>query len=77
MRAVVRNLLSLGRVAQTIGGYDGPTLGAKLATVTKRTFTEAQMAEARAMPARWTNVGKAGTTSLKASREPSGSGQSP
>ena len=61
MRAVVRNLHSLGRVAQTIDGYAGPMLGARLASANKRHFSERQMAEARAMPARWTNVGKAGT----------------
>ena len=60
MRAVVRNVHSLGRVAQRIESYDGPVLGAKLAEKNERFFTAEQMAEAKAMPARWTNVGKAG-----------------
>ena len=60
MRAVVRNIHSLGRVAQRYDSYDGPALGAKLAQPNKRSFSEAQLAEARAMPARWTNCGKAG-----------------
>ena len=58
MRAVVRNIHSLGRVAQTIGTFGGPHLGAKLAAKNERHFSEAQLAEARAMPARWTNLGK-------------------
>ena len=57
MRAVVRNLHSLGRVAQTIDGFEGPHLGAKLASRNERHFTEAQLLEARAMPSRWTNRG--------------------
>ena len=56
MRAVVRNVHSLGRVAQQLG-FDGPALGAKLATKNARSFSEAQLREARAMPARWTNRG--------------------
>ena len=58
MRAVVRNLHSVGRVAQTLGSYHGPVLGAKLAERNERHFTQAQLDEAKAMPARWTNVGK-------------------
>ena len=50
MRAVVRSLHSLGRVAQRIEGFEGPHLGAKLAQRNNRTFSEAQLAEARAMP---------------------------
>ena len=37
---VVRTLQSLGRVAQGVEGFDGPHLGAKLATETKRTFDD-------------------------------------
>ena len=58
VRAVVRNLHSLGRVSQNIATFDGPYLGARLSTPNERHFSEAQLAEARAMPARWTNVGK-------------------
>ena len=57
MRAVVRNLHSLGRVAQNVDGFEGPHLGAKLATKVERQFTEAQLAEARGLPSRWTNRG--------------------
>lgn len=56
--AVVRNIHSLGRVAQQLPAFDGPHLGARLASKNERHFSEAQLAEARAMPARWTNVGK-------------------
>jgi hypothetical protein len=58
VRAVVRNVHSLGRVAQTVASFEGPHLGPKLAVRNERHFSEAQLAEARAMPARWTNVGK-------------------
>ena len=58
LRAVVRNIHSLGRVAQRLEGFNGPTLGAKLAEKNERSFTEQQLNEAKAMPARWTNVGK-------------------
>ena len=58
IRAVVRNLHSLGRVAQTLEGFRGPHLGARLASKNERHFSEAQLAEARAMPARWTNLGR-------------------
>ena len=54
--AVVRNLHSLGRVAQQ-RGFSGPSLGAKLSTRNARQFSEEQMALAKAMPARWTNRG--------------------
>jgi len=54
--AVVRNLHSLGRVAQQ-RGFDGPTLGARLASRNVRTFSQAQLDEAKAMPAKWTNRG--------------------
>jgi len=46
--AVVRNLHSLGRVAQTMKNFEGPFLGARLATRNTRQFTQAQFAEARA-----------------------------
>eukprot|EP00964_Phaeocystis_antarctica_P056459 scaffold33295_cov63-Phaeocystis_antarctica.AAC.2 len=44
MNAVVRNLHSLGRVAQQ-QGFSGPTLGARLATTNRRSFTAEQMAQ--------------------------------
>ena len=56
MNAVVRNLHSLGRVAQQ-QGFSGPTLGARLATTNRRSFTAEQMAQAKATPSRWTNRG--------------------
>jgi len=56
MAAVTRNLHSLGRIARE-RGFDGPSLGARLAKKNTRTFTPAQLAEAKAMPARWTNRG--------------------
>ena len=31
-------------------GFEGPTLGARVATAKPRTFSDAQMAEARAVP---------------------------
>jgi len=46
MMAVLIQLHSLGRIAQTIG-YQGPTLGAKLADKNERTFTEEQLREAK------------------------------
>eukprot|EP00320_Phaeocystis_rex_P020844 CAMPEP_0119058082 /NCGR_PEP_ID=MMETSP1178-20130426/2431_1 /TAXON_ID=33656 /ORGANISM="unid sp, Strain CCMP2000" /LENGTH=339 /DNA_ID=CAMNT_0007038977 /DNA_START=35 /DNA_END=1054 /DNA_ORIENTATION=+ len=55
--AVVRNLHSLGRVAQQ-RGFAGPTLGARLASKNVRTFSQAQLDEARAMPAKWTYRGE-------------------
>ena len=55
--AVVRNLHSLGRVAQQ-HGFDGPVLGAKLASKNVRTFSQAQLDQAKAMPAKWTNRGE-------------------
>ena len=58
LRAVVRNIHSLGRVAQTVEAFQGPHLGAKLASRNERQFSEQQLAEARAMPARWTNLGR-------------------
>lgn len=43
MLAVLTNIQSLGRVAQAIG-FQGPALGAKLATPNVRDFTEEQLA---------------------------------
>ena len=40
MAAVVINITSLGRVAQTRPGFDGPPLGARLATENNRQFDE-------------------------------------
>jgi hypothetical protein len=59
MRAVVRNLHSLGRVAQGVVGFNGPHLGARLATKSVRRFSQAQLDEAKAMPSRWTTFGEA------------------
>ena len=42
MKAVVRNIHSLGRVVQQQPGYAFPTLGARLATKTPRNFGEAK-----------------------------------
>jgi hypothetical protein len=58
MSAVVRNVHSLGRVIQTLQSFDGPQLGARIATRNERHFSDAQLAEAKGMPARWTNVGR-------------------
>jgi len=55
--AVVRNLHSLGRVAQRLEVFDGATLGAKLSNVNRRSFSDKQMAEARAAPALLTHTG--------------------
>ena len=41
MQAVVRNVHSLGRVAQA-HGFQGPTLGTRLSTPNRRSFTEQQ-----------------------------------
>jgi len=46
-KAVLTQIHSLGRQAQLLPGYSGPTLGATLATKTERTFTEQQLVEAR------------------------------
>ena len=56
MRQVVRNLHSLGRVAQSVAGFGGPHLGARLATRTQRSFSDAQMAKAKGMPSKWMAV---------------------
>ena len=56
LAAVVRNIHSLGRVAQSLG-FNGPQLGARLSTRNERKFSDAQLALAKAMPARWTNRG--------------------
>ena len=42
MKAVIINIHSLGRAAQKLG-FDGPVLGAKMATANKREFTEEQL----------------------------------
>jgi len=47
MNAVIGQIHSLGRLAQKLPGYAGPTLGVKEATANRRSFTEAQLAEAR------------------------------
>ena len=51
MKAVVLNIHSLGRIAQRRGSllpdYSGPTLGAKMASMNKREFTEAQLNAAK------------------------------
>jgi hypothetical protein len=52
--AVVRNLHSLGRVAQSTAGFSGPSLGAKLSTRNERSFSVSQLAAAKATPSRWT-----------------------
>ena len=46
MLAVIRQIHSLGRVAQKLG-YSGPILGAKLATENQREFTHEQLADAK------------------------------
>jgi hypothetical protein len=51
MAAVVTNLHSLGRIAQSMPAYaGGPALGVKLADANKRNFTAEQLAEAKAAP---------------------------
>jgi len=47
MGAVVIQLHSLGRLASSELGFEGPRLGAKVAEKNERHFTEAQLAEAR------------------------------
>ena len=59
MRAVIRNLHSLGRVAQAVKTFRGPHLGARLATRSVRHFSDAQLAEARGLPSKWMTVGQA------------------
>ena len=60
MRAVVRNLHSLGRIAQQLEVDGLPTLGAKLAARNERQFSEAQLAEARAAPRRFDSFPRRG-----------------
>ena len=43
MGQVVLNIHALGRVTQSIASFNGPSLGAKMATANKREFTEEQM----------------------------------
>ncbi|KAL1503224.1 hypothetical protein AB1Y20_011280 [Prymnesium parvum] len=49
MRNVITNIHALGRAAQRLG-FNGPTLGPKMATATPRRFSTEQMAAARAAP---------------------------
>ena len=70
MRAVVRNIFALGRAAQSVDTFRGPHLGPKMATRTERTFSAAQLAEAKAMPSRWTNVGRSFDASAVEVKEP-------
>ena len=72
--AVVRNIHSLGRVAQALG-FEGPALGARLAQRNERKFSALQLAQARAMPARWTNQGNSFAVSTPAS--PGGAPEAP
>ena len=53
MAAVVRNLHALGRVAQSVRGFAGPHLGAKLATKVHRQFSAQQLAMGAAAPSKW------------------------
>jgi len=46
-QAVLFNLQSVGRIAQSLPGYAGPTFGAKVATANVRQFSETQMREGR------------------------------
>ena len=75
--AVVQNLHSLGRVAQQ-QGFAGPAcLGARLASKNVRRFSQAQLDEARAMPARWTNNGGTLPSSPPTARRAAASPESP
>ena len=47
MGAVLINLRALGSAAQRVPGFDGPTLGARLAEENTREFSEAQLQEAK------------------------------
>ena len=53
---MLNNIFSLSRVAHQ-KGFDGPTLGPKLATVTPRSFNEQQLAAAAAAPRMLGGVG--------------------
>lgn len=46
-QAVLINLQSVGRIAQTLPGYSGPVFGAKVATANHREFTEDQLRAGR------------------------------
>ncbi|EDV25252.1 uncharacterized protein TRIADDRAFT_57010 [Trichoplax adhaerens] len=48
MIQVLRSLEALGRQAQKLG-YDGPTIGAKMATENRRSFTEEQLKQSDAV----------------------------
>ena len=68
--AVLTNLQSVGRVAQSLPGYSGPVFGAKMATATPREFSEAQLAEARAA-APFLNQGSRSSFAVPTSGRPS------
>ena len=57
VRAVVRNLHSLGRIAQRLPDFEGPALGARLASKNERQFSAAQLLEARGTPKLWNSSG--------------------
>ena len=67
MKSVVRNLHSLGRVVQrTLPAFEGPRLGARLATRNTRSFNEAQLAQARGTPTKWSTASaEASPTQIK------------
>mmetsp|Transcript_5451 Transcript_5451/g.16054 ORF Transcript_5451/g.16054 Transcript_5451/m.16054 type:complete len:460 (-) Transcript_5451:447-1826(-) len=52
--AVVRTLLSLGRVARSLASFSGPYIGATLATENVRTFRKEQLLEAAGETPAWT-----------------------
>jgi len=56
MQAVLINLQSLGRIAQSLPGYTGPIFGAKMATATPREFSEEQLNQAKGSGT-WINQG--------------------
>eukprot|EP00966_Prymnesium_polylepis_P076374 1770188-Prymnesium_polylepis.1 len=58
MMQVLTNLQSLGRMAQKVPGYSGPTFGAKMADANVREFSEEQM---RAGASAQTFLGKGST----------------
>lgn len=50
MRAIITNIHALGRIAQQVEGFTGPSLGPKMATAQPRHFSEEQLHRARAVP---------------------------
>jgi len=50
MPAVIRSIHSLGRVAQKRPDFDGPALGARLATENNREFDEEMLFQGRCAP---------------------------